>query len=400
MVSIIKTKKILSLCLVIVIALLAFASCGYSEKTNRIAPTELESKVVATVGGYEILYDELAYVATECRALLEDTYGKGIWDDPTTAAKYLPELEEMIVNAVTSPYSVLSLCQEYGYKNALEKDEIVKQVDQHIYGIIISILEDQGAKFEVETNSDGLIKSSLDLTDEQIGKAYAQYETILREYGITDRVVRIYLGADFARDELQYILCEKEEKVPYSDDDIWEFMISDDFIRVNHIFISCKTPKEFEEKYDLAVSVRDGIRGGTPLDNYIRNGTDNDFGRVSTAGYYFTYSEMDTAYEKAAFALDVGEVSDVVRTSDGYYIIQRLEKSTEHMNLHIASYANRIVYAKVQGYIDARHAEFADSFTFNEYGSGLDLTKIGLEDKDIEYSDLLETGTAEEKETE
>ena len=396
MLSTIKIKKTVCVCLALVTVLLTLASCGYAEKTKRIEPTELESKVVATLGDYEILYDELVYVATECRALRESTYGKGIWDDPTLAAKYAPELEEMVITAVTSPYAILSLCQEYGYKNALEKTEIIKQVDQHVYEIIISILDDQGAKFEVETNSNGLTTGKLNLTDEQIGKAYAQYEVMLRKYGMTDRVVRIYLGADFAREELRYILCEKEKKVPYSDDDIWEFMNSDDFIHVNHIFISCKSPKEFEEKYELALSVRDGIRGGTPLDNYIRNGTDNDFGRVSTDGYYFTYSEMDEAYEKAAFALEEGEVSDVVRTDAGYYIIQRLEKDTEFMNLHIASYSDQIVYAKVKSFIDAHHAELKKSFKFNEYGMTLDLVRLCLEDKDIEYSDLLETETGEE----
>lgn len=381
-----------ALCIALCIAMLAcLASCGYTEKAKRIPATELEAKTVATVGDFSIGYDELAYAATECRAMMESAYGEGIWDDPALAEKYRAELEQMVKGVICSPYAILSLCQEYGYKDALEKKDVIKQVDQHIYGIIISVLEDQGAELEIETSDDGEIKGKLNLTDEQIGKAYAQYEIMLRKYGMTDRVLRVFLGADCAKEELTYILCEKEKKIPYSDDDIWDFMNSDDFIHVNHIFIACKSPAEFEEKYDLAVSVRDGIRGGTPLDTYIRNGTDNDFGRVSTDGYYFTYSEMDEAYENAAFALEVGGVSDVVRTRDGYYIIQRLEKDPVFMNLNIGSYSDQIVFAKVQEYIDARKEELISGMRYNEFGATLDLVTLTLEDKDIEYSELIGT---------
>ena len=37
---------------------------------------------------------------------------------------------------------------------------------------------------------------------------------------------------------------------------------------------------------------------------------------------YFTVDEMDPAFEDAAFALDIGQISKPIRTAQGYSIIQ------------------------------------------------------------------------------
>ena len=64
-------------------------------------------------------------------------------------------------------------------------------------------------------------------------------------------------------------------------------------------------------------------------------------------GYVFTYGEMVEPFEKAAFALDHGAVSEPVKSDFGYHIIKRSDDdSTIRNNLAITSIATILVSAE------------------------------------------------------
>jgi hypothetical protein len=99
-------------------------------------------------------------------------------------------------------------------------------------------------------------------------------------------------------------------------------------------------------------------------------------------GHYFTKGTMDKAYEKAAYSLEVGEVSDIVasvgkdngRTIDCYYIIQRLELDDEYIEKNFdtlkSDYYISIVYDMVE------ELQSSLSFALNDYGRSLDLLAL------------------------
>ena len=112
-----KTLRIAAAVLAIVMLLTAAVSCRSKQEKQ-------EQRVVGTCGGFEVLYEELRYVALSYRDIMENHYGEGIWDDPTTAAQYLPELTEYVMNNLTANYAVLSHCETF--RISIE-DEAIKE---------------------------------------------------------------------------------------------------------------------------------------------------------------------------------------------------------------------------------------------------------------------------------
>lgn len=374
-----KTKRLFGITAVIVLTamLLSFSSCsslGY--KTKAIRPTETDAKVVGKIGDHEILYDELSYVAYVYRQMLARKYGSDIWDEESDAEKYRDELEEMIYNGIKANYAVIELCEEYGFKKPLEKRETKLNVDGYIYDLLLSAYEELKSKETGESGTEAVTDAAVEVTElskKQLELAYYHYEKTLRAEGLTDRVLRIYMGVEYIENVLFDLLCEKGD-IAYSDDAIWEIMNSDDFIRTDHIYLKCDSEADFEKKYAKAVEVRDALRNGAELGEYITNGTDQDFTRPSTSGYYFAKGEMDEVYEDAAFALKVGEVSDVVRTDNGYYIIKRYEKDIVYMNTHIEFYRDQICYSELSKIESKKQSELV--FELNEFGKTLDLLTV------------------------
>ena len=367
-----KTKlRFLTAFLALTFILINLASCGNKSVTDGANATEEELRVVGKIGKYEVSYDEYRYVVLSCKDIMAAKYGEDIWKDDSVAATYEKELYDMVAKKITANYAVLTLCDDHGYTDALTNKDAVKNVNMQIEELLCMYAYHNGIAVEIKEKGDGTLKYKYEAGG--IDKVYKYFREDLAYEYLTERVMRLTLGVEFSFEKLMKILTAEKDLVIYRDEDIEKFIKSDNFICTRHVFIQNDAGESVDENRKNAEKVLEMYREGATMDSLI-GGKYNDDVTTSYYGAYFTRGEMDKAYEDAAFSLEVGEVSGIIETADGFYIIERCEKNEKYMAEHFDTFADQITYALVNDMVRARQDEL--KIELNEYGQSLVLHKI------------------------
>jgi parvulin-like peptidyl-prolyl isomerase len=334
--------------------------------------TEDELRIVGTVGEYEVCYDELYYLIMACSSIMANKYGEDIWETEESAAKYENELRKNVLERITSNYAVLLLCEEYGIKNVLSDRDAIKYVNKQIDSVLYAIAISNGIEVTFKESASGKVKYNY--TGDGLQRTNEIFDKMLAEEHLTERVMRLTLGVEFAFEQLSRTLTGEKGEIIFSAEDIEDYMFSDKFIATRHIFIQNDKGDSIDDNRRIAEDLLAQYKNGEPMDKLLGSKYNEDVSMTSYLGYYFTYGEMDKTYEDAAFALSVGEVSDVVETEDGFFIIERLEKSSTYMLGNLEEFANQITYAL----INQKVRSFQDtlSLTLSEFGSSVEFYKI------------------------
>ena len=363
--------RIVSLLIVVTALLTASAGCGKRSVTDGAKSTEEDLRVVGTVGNYEVMYDEYRYVVLSCKSILENRYGKDIWSSADTAAEYTKVLEEMVAERITANYAVLGLCDSYGFENALTDKDNVKYVNAKIENSIYLMAIDAGYRVETDKKLNGEIKYTYKRGE--LNKAKELFYNALTESYLTERVMRLTLGTEFAFSKLSEILTTEKNEIPHKAESIEAYMKSDKFICTKHVFIEDDGTRSRAELLADAEAVLALYRDGRSMESLIGSKYNKDIS-MPYHGYYFTNGEMDEEYEKAAFALSDGQVSDVVETDSGFYIIWRCAKDENYMLTNLDAFADQIVYALVNEKV--RDYQSKLMLEKNDFGRSLVLHEI------------------------
>lgn len=156
--------------------------------------------------------------------------------------------------------------------------------------------------------------------------------------GFEQRIEEMGYSLDFLRNEIRSnmtieALIEQElaSKVDVSDEEIQSFYDTktEDFriperIRARHILIG-KEPGDRKKIEDIRVSIIEGA----DFEKLAKEHSDCPSKQRGGDLGYFSRGQMVEAFEDAAFALEIGEVSDVVETRFGYHIIQLEDRQAE-----------------------------------------------------------------------
>ncbi len=292
-------KKRLTAGLLLFAVLLAGSGCGNDKKL--LQSTKEEKKTVMTVGDYEVPYELYRYVVLNIKDAYEVGRDGDIWLGEEGAA-LLDRLEEDVSDTIARLYTPFLLAEDY----------------------------------DIHTD-DELIVDSVELAMESIYESYEYdykaYDQAISEVYMNDGVYRLISLNEVVSAELFHAMLRKGE---IEDDEaaLEEIFRSDAFIRVKQILISATNGKSDEENRALARDLLAQLENGASFETLLK-----EYGQDLTMfnnpdGMYMMRGSYYTAFEDAAFALAVGEISGVVETPAGFSIIRRYEKEETYLTAH------------------------------------------------------------------
>lgn len=338
-----------SVIVAVVIGVIAVITVSNWDEYQQIAA---DRKTVATCNGYDILYEELRFVTMFYKDALTDSYGPDIWNDPATAEQYREELETLVLENLNENYVVLSTCRNLGIPT--ESSDMDDYVD----------------------------KKMKELQDSFESKK--EYREWLEEHWMTEHYMRFSIGISYLESAIYYTLLDNDI-YEYRHDNIGDFLdyveFSGDYVRTIHVYIENVDGEDPAENLAKAQEISDALQNASDFDErrslmsqYIGSAVNDDLQSITGDGYYFTRGEMDEDYEKAAFGLEIGDVSEPVVCKGGNFVLMRLSLEEEYIIKNAQNLLNNYHSVCLGIYEDQFRPDCV--IQFNEYGKTIDLVAM------------------------
>lgn len=320
-----KLRKIITAVLAAAVVLTA-VSCGVD-----LSSTKEESRTVIKVDGYEVPYELYRYAAL---MHLRDQA-----DVISANAEETGEAEITTEKGAAISAAVATLTKE-------ERDALAEQIKADSIETIVNIYSlFTAAKEEGIDPFSEMINDLTDMKMEEIRATYdsdSVYKEALAQFYMNNSVYSLLTRYEIVFEQL-YEMYVKNGDIDISDEAVIEYMNGEEAVRAKQILISFERHTE-EEAYDLACSVAEEVAkcisdDGTVDEDKFDSLTD-EYGEdlfmfKNRDGYYICKGYSDEAFEAAAFALEVGEVSQPVRISAGYSIILRTKKDLDYIKENV-----------------------------------------------------------------
>ena len=247
------------------------------------------NQMIMTVGGKKITRDEYMYFYNNYRTQLMNNTGSADFDS----------IEAEIEEALRQKYAKLILAEEHN----------------------ISLTEDEKK----------ILDDAVSYYIESYGGKEA-FQAALAENHLTEQLFRDSLAFESIETNLRAYLCDEYTGNIVSDDATVLADIRKNFIHATQILILNEAGDNIADNYALAQEIRARAAAGEDFDALIREYNEDPHITSGSRGYYFTDGQMIAAFEDAAKALAIGEISDVVLSENGYHIIKRLPLSDDDIN--------------------------------------------------------------------
>lgn len=175
-------------------------------------------------------------------------------------------------------------------------------------------------------------------------------ETDLKNMESSLEQLKTYIGEDALNTQLNNLYLDKELYTKMSEYDYLReklyrhFVTADDikayakenFVHVQHVLISTMdesnkelTGEAFDEKTALANDIYKKATSGEDFYSLVEQYGEDPGMEGNPDGYTFTYNMMVKEFEEKSFELEVGEISEPVKTPYGYHIIKKLPLDEE-----------------------------------------------------------------------
>ena len=290
-------KKIAAL---ILSSLLCISVVGCSSKLSN-------SDVVAKVNGNNITVEEFEKTLALYKLSLESMYGSSIWDTEVEGGvKYKDKFKDIMIDQMIDIEAVCDKVKKEGL--APSKEEVDKSFEELKANI------DKDTDYKKKLEDIGINDNYLRQEQEQslIMKKYKDnFEKTIK---ITDEEMKKYYD---------------EHKKDYYKDEVKVSHILISTVDSNGKEVSEAKKKEAKKK---AEEVLKKAKSGEEFSQLAKEYSD-DKESSSQGGDlgYIQKGQMSKSFEDAAFSLKPGEISDIVKTEDGYNIIKVYDKINKQL---------------------------------------------------------------------
>jgi hypothetical protein len=334
-----KIKRMLACLLALMMLSSLLIACGNDN-------TEQEQKVIGTCAGYDVLYEELRYVTLSYKEKFEATYGEGLWNNPETAEQYRTKLEETVWGIMRNNYAVLALCGDYMDADQINSSTITDSVDEQIAQMI---------------------------EDAYFGNEETYHKDLLATH-MTDHFMRFCLKVSALENELYYILTQDLGIIEDDQNRFADWLEDGNCVYVQHIYVRNDKGEDVEANRAKAEEARRQLMAGEKtVEQMIASAMNEDL--QNTAPYYVVRDVYTEEIEAAAFSLENdGDVSEVVQTPDGFYVLVRMPSTEQTFVSKIPTLLKSYQWAKLEAMVEAKKENLR--VELNEYGKTIDLVTM------------------------
>lgn len=276
-----KTKK-LSILIVIICLLLIATACSDKSQSDLIN----QEGVIATVNGKPITQKEYDETLSAYKKMIESTYGEGAWEMEISQGQTIGQYYEKDL--------MDNMILELLFIDAAEKENITMSD------------EDLNNEFEA-------YKSEFTSEDE--------YKDFMERNGMTEEYLKEAIRKKFIIDNFYQLKIENLKPSDSELEKIFKDLKMGERVRASHILVGTE---------DEAKKVKDRINKGESFEDLAKE-LSTDPGSKDNGGDldYFSYSEMVRPFADASFSMEIGEISEPVKTDFGYHIIKVTDKTKD-----------------------------------------------------------------------
>ena len=204
-------------------------------------------------------------------------------------------------------------------------------VSQHV--AIYRLFEQYG--LELTEEDEQSIEDARQAKIDELG-GQAGYAAFLKTIGLTDKLYREILAITPMYNHLKDYLYGEGGSEYMSEEEVRQ-IYADLYAHEVHIFISTadvETTEDQDALYALAEEAHDrAVAGEDFTDLILEYGDDAYMAEYPEDGYYLAEGDSGSdVIDEALFNLEVGEISDVVTTSNGFFIYKRLPIEEDYLD--------------------------------------------------------------------
>lgn len=283
-----KSNRCMALGMSVVLAVSVLCGCGKeavadkATSTKVVLTTGFDNEEVFRISKSSCSKPEAMVYLTNMQNQYEEVYGEQIWETNIDGVTLEQKVKDTVIARIAQVKTMALLAESYHITLDAKKQKLVKEAAKTYY--------DSLNKQEIE---------AMGVEEKTIEQLYTEYElaNLVYEKIIAD------VNPEISDDEARTIKVMQIFIKTYTQDGAGERILYNE--------------EQKKEAHDKARTVLEKIAEGEDFEVLAEKYSDD-----TNITYSFGKGEMEEEFEKVSFNLDSGEVSDIVETEYGYYIIK------------------------------------------------------------------------------